>query len=731
MIPGRPRLHPRCHVVRVAGALALRRGPRVLQMEDPERIDLAGRVFRHLDGRPLEALMAAFPAGEKLQVLALLGHLAQEGLLVESSDGDAEPLPPEPELPRATRDLAVGVAGRRRIAHDLVTRLRQAGLRSAGYGGREPRMEGDRPFWILALDVPDLAAVLEWNRQAVAGGRSFVAGFPLGEELFVGPVIVQGRPPCLRCLVLRLLGLARHIPVERALQAQLARGAWRREALPGSTASWLAAQVAQVALQAIEHGAAEPEVRVTDRGTGVTTRHRLAAHPACEICGQGAPLAAQEVSARWQTWREERSEPPVRGSLAGLAGERLGLVTEARRGGPDRGGLFVATARFATFHPERVHRHQGNLACGLAGDAGTAQEIAQIEGLERYCLGATMAPARIATCDALGAAAILPSDLPLHSERQSRQPGFPYAVFRRDLPLTWVWGYSLSREQPVLLPEEVASALLPRASLYAETSSGVAAHWSRERALLSAVLELVERDAFMIHWLLRHPPPRLDGDELGSPGNDVIAGIRSAGYDVELVDLSLDLRLPVVAAFGLRDDGQKPALLVGAGCALEPRAAARKALAELGGAVFSWVDRPWRPAPPMQPDEVCRLEDHGAAYAHPLWRDRAAFLWSAEETRRLDEMPRLPAGEEAVSPLAALVEELRRHHLELIAVDLTTPDVSSSGLHVVRAVVPGLQPIGFGPFGLRLGGRRLYGLAERLGRACSESELNADPHCFP
>ena len=133
----------------------------------------------------------------------------------------------------------------------------------------------------------------------------------------------------------------------------------------------------------------------------------------------------------------------------------------------------------------------------------------------------------------------------------------------------------------------------------------------------------------------------------------------------------------------------------------------------------------------MQPDEVCRLEDHGAAYAHPLWRDRAAFLWSAEETRRLDEMPRLPAGEEAVSPLAALVEELRRHHLELIAVDLTTPDVSSSGLHVVRAVVPGLQPIGFGPFGLRLGGRRLYGLAERLGRACSESELNADPHCFP
>lgn len=716
-------------MVRAAGTLALRRGRRVLQVEDPERIDLAERTLRRLDGRPLEALLETFPTGEKLPVLGLLGHLSQEGLLVEDGGEGDEPLPPEPALPPAARDLAAGVAGRRRIARDLVARLRQAGLRSASYVGRAPRMDDGRPFWILCLDVPDLTAVLEQSRRAVESGRPFLAGFPLGEELFVGPVIEPGGP-CARCLVLRLLGIAPHIPVERALLARLARGAWREEKLPGRTAAWLAAQVARVALQAIAGGAGEPAVWLTDRGTGVTARHRLTAHPACEVCGHRPRISARDVSARWHAWGEKEPEPIARGSLADLADERFGLVSQTRRG-PGGGGLFSATARFATFHPDQVGLHHGNLSCGLAGDADAAREIAQIEGLERYCLSATAAPAVTATYAALGASALLPADLPLYSGRQSRGPGFPYAVFRRDLPLTWVWGYNLSRERPVLLPEEVASAWLRRPQLYCETSSGVAAHWSRERALLSAVLELVERDAFMIHWLLRHPPPRLDGGELGGPESGVIAGIRAAGYAVELVDLSLDLRIPVVAAFGLCEDGRKPALLVGAGCAPEPRAAAGKALAELGGAVFSWAGRPWRPAPPMRPDEVRRLGDHAAAYAHPLWRDRAAFLWSGTEGRRLGQMPRLPSGEGGTGLLAALVEELRRHRLELIAVELTTPDVSASGLHVVRAVVPGLQPIGFGPFGLRLGGRRLYDVAERLGRARSEAGLNPDPHCFP
>lgn len=743
MIPERPRLHPRCHVLHVAGATALRLGRRVLQVEEPERAELAERVLRNLDGRPVEEVLDGFAPMEKLGALFLLDELAGEGLLVAGGPAgespkveDFEKLPPAPELPVAAWDVPVAVAGSPRLAGELLANLARSGLRSLAATGGTPPEEPGEGLWLLCLDVPDLASVLAWNRWAVERGHSLLAGFPLGGELVVGPIVVGGRPPCLRCLVLRFLGMAPSIPVERAFHAHLAGGAWRGETLSSGAVSWLAAKVAREALEWIGRGAGEPAAWLADLGTGSLARHRLVAHPACEVCARPAALDAEEVRARWEGWRDERGEPPaleaVAAGLDRLTDLRVGLVAPAQSlGGPRDGGLCTAGARFAVCHPEQVQRQPRNLACGFAPDLDSAKRIARIEGLERYSLSAATVSAVAAAYEALGERALLPSDLPLHSERQSRQPGFPYAVFRPDLPLTWVWGYSLSRATPVLVPEETASALLQRPRLFAETSSGVAAHVSRPRALLSAALELVERDAFMIHWLLRLAPPRLDGGELGSFERGQLESIGAAGYTVALMDLSLDLRMPVVAAFGHRSDGRKPALLVGAGCALQPAEAARKAVSELAAAVHSWIDRPWELPPASTPEEVRRLDDHGAAYAHPQWLDRAAFLWSSERSRSLKEMEHLPGAQEAGGGLAALVEELRRHGLELIAVDLTTRDVAPSGLHVVRAVVPGLQPLGFGPFGTRLGGRRVYALAEALGRPVAESELNPDPHCFP
>jgi ribosomal protein S12 methylthiotransferase accessory factor len=80
------------------------------------------------------------------------------------------------------------------------------------------------------------------------------------------------------------------------------------------------------------------------------------------------------------------------------------------------------------------------------------------------------------------------------------------------------------------------------------------------------------------------------------------------------------------------------------------------------------------------------------------------------------------------------VNRLREAGLDLVAVDLTTPDVARRGMTVARAVVPGAQPIGFGRTGLRLGGPRLYQAPVRMGYMASEpteASLNPDPHCYP
>jgi ribosomal protein S12 methylthiotransferase accessory factor len=53
------------------------------------------------------------------------------------------------------------------------------------------------------------------------------------------------------------------------------------------------------------------------------------------------------------------------------------------------------------------------------------------------------------------------------------------------------------------------------------------------------------------------------------------------------------------------------------------------------------------------------------------------------------------------------------------------------GLHTVRVIIPGMQPIHFGHEHIRLGGKRLFEMPHRLGlksRIATPSDLNVNPH---
>ena len=84
--------------------------------------------------------------------------------------------------------------------------------------------------------------------------------------------------------------------------------------------------------------------------------------------------------------------------------------------------------------------------------------------------------------------------------------------------------------------------------------------------------------------------------------------------------------------------------------------------------------------------------------------------------------------------IKTLVDQLGKNGLEVIIVDVTTPDIDEAGYKVVRAVIPGLQPLDINYNFQHLGGERLYDVPVKLGlrkSALSEKELNPYPHIFP
>ncbi len=67
--------------------------------------------------------------------------------------------------------------------------------------------------------------------------------------------------------------------------------------------------------------------------------------------------------------------------------------------------------------------------------------------------------------------------------------------------MDWVWGYSFLKERPILIPELLAYYSLGYEEGFVyETSNGCALGGSLEEAIFYGIMEIVERDSFLMTW---------------------------------------------------------------------------------------------------------------------------------------------------------------------------------------------------------------------------------------
>ncbi|HMA32862.1 MAG TPA: YcaO-like family protein, partial [Chloroflexia bacterium] len=325
----------------------------------------------------------------------------------------------------------------------------------------------------------------------------------------------------------------------------------------------------------------------------------------------------------------------------------------------------------------------------------------------------------------------------------AQYPRLPYAPYAATSRLGWVCGRSLVSGQPVHLPALAAflgyQAQTPEEDLFPVTSNGMAAGTSLAQALLAALYEVLERDAFMITWLGRLPTRRVDPATHPDPAlRALCSAYRRRGVELGLWRLPTDHPGTVFLALGVQVAGPPgPAVIAGAGADLDPARAAHKALLEVGQIRPSYCRSLRRPAVQARlaalvadPQRVATMHDHGLLYCSPARRPALAFL--------LDRIPepldwRTEPSGAAGAQLAQLVSYFRARGQEVLYYNLTPPDLARQGLAVVRVILPGFQPIAFGAQEARLGGRRLYDLPQQLGLAPARltlPDLNPDPHPF-
>ena len=378
------------------------------------------------------------------------------------------------------------------------------------------------------------------------------------------------------------------------------------------------------------------------------------------------------------------------------------------------------------------------ITLGRAANARQAAAVACLEAIERHA-GLT-APNGARTWEAsfadLDVPKLDPRHCGLHLADSYAAPDFPYVPFHEDLVLDWVYGQELGSGRDIALPASLAyygaSATVPRVRLAYETSNGCAVGTSFEEASLHGLLELVERDAFLMAWYRRTPLPDITRQLSRHPA--IHRTLRHlallTGGSVRILDSTLEAGIPsVICCF---TGASLPSQVLSAGASLSHADAARAALAELSG---HWLflrqrfDDPdvRRHARALHEGdaEVVSMEDHGYANALPESRARMAFLLQGGDAA---EDPRYapgfgPPSDSVRASLAWLLERLAGASLRPIAVPQHTAQLRQAGLHCVKVVCPGLSPMTFGHRNRRLASARLDAATQR--RAAS-----LPPHPF-
>jgi ribosomal protein S12 methylthiotransferase accessory factor len=430
---------------------------------------------------------------------------------------------------------------------------------------------------------------------------------------------------------------------------------------------------------------------------------------------------------------------PLGGVVAGVAGvggeagpvgrdARVDPVGRVRPGDAvcvaDLGDLRPVLPGFATAPTSTRGQMVG---AGSSTDIHTAARLAVVEALERYssCMYDNQ-QLRWASAAELGDDAIDLDVVPRCSAAELADPRCPVRTPDRSERIRWVQGVSLTGRCTRWVPAVMAYLNVPPASVSElftlQISTGCAAHVDPASAVVNAICEVVERDALTLTWLQRLPLPRIEPDGAGGWRS----GGQEPGWQTILFDATTDLGIPTVYGVEVAPEGSSGTAVM---CAtdLDPARAIAKALRE-GAAGRVAV----RMAPPVSsPVEDFQAVWEGAAYmARAEHRGAFGFLLGSSRRVAAPDLVSLGTGTPA-GDLRLLVDRLADHGLDVVVVDLTTDEATRAGLWVVRAVIPGLQPLSFSHRARFLGHARLYDAPVRMGhRSWAEPDLNPWPQPF-
>lgn len=246
------------------------------------------------------------------------------------------------------------------------------------------------------------------------------------------------------------------------------------------------------------------------------------------------------------------------------------------------------------------------------------------------------------------------------------------------------------------------------------TSTGMAAGFTLDECIRSGLLELIERDALMINFMQRLNPPEIDIESISGVNKKLIKKIKEE-YSIKIYKLYTDINVPVYLSIIYKKDKKNIHYGIGACASLDSDYAINKSLKEC---LFTYFySRNIMDARQCEPNKIKTLYEHFLYYQGSNFEK---LLFNSEKTDYKKE----------VINFNDLVASLKQNNINVYYKDLTTSDIKTTGIKVVKVIAPGLIDLNKSHLYPRLGAERFFSVPKKLGLNYKET-LTDMPHPFP
>lgn len=383
----------------------------------------------------------------------------------------------------------------------------------------------------------------------------------------------------------------------------------------------------------------------------------------------------------------------------------------------------------------------GTVAYGSGLDYTTAATKAFAELLERHSLLSYRQKENVfGTWLELGRyGAIDPRIFACFSENQLSRPEYARHTIKENSKFSWATCKSFLSGKKRLIPAQlIHGKWRPEANepqIREANSNGAAAGVTWENAAYNAIMETIERDSLMIHWLNTISPPKINIRHLKTLNNRAINQLleKYQKYDIDfaVLDITTDIGVPVFMT-AIRDTAPARPLVY-----LAPRADfdIEKCIAEslIDGLRAGYLEEGHpeqiQKANLKSPD-IENINERKDYWCDKSGRPAFDFIFAGREEKiGVNEFPR----SDSKSKLRKLKEILRGEKYDAYLADITSSIASEYGLTVIKSIMPDFYPLYLNEHFKYLGSKRLYETPVRMGVwdiPKKEVDLNSVPHPF-